>query len=162
MTCERKFPASYSKRDLHPVRDGALAPPTATSKSKAPEARRALYDGWVRRPDRSFRATCHPKRLCKCPRRRPTRCSSFSDEATGPRCSASLAGSLHAMAFQRPFYIATQLCAVLLQAPLNGHIIIQLLSTKAGSIARTSLLLAGCKMLGTKVTLSVIVVVRLS
>jgi hypothetical protein len=49
---------------------------------------------------------------------------------------------LHAMAFKDLFTGPTQLCAVLLQARLNGHIIIQLFSTKAGSIARTSLVIA--------------------
>jgi hypothetical protein len=53
------------------------------------------------------------------------------------------------MAFKDLFTGPTQLCAVLLQAPLNGHIIIQLFSTKAGSIARTSLLLLWCSEMAT-------------
>jgi hypothetical protein len=67
----------------------------------------------------------------------------------GLRYSARLAGSLHAMAFKDLFTGPTQLCAVLLQAPLNGHIIIQLFSAKAGSIARTSLLLLWCSEMAT-------------
>jgi hypothetical protein len=48
---------------------------------------------------------------------------------------------LHAMACKHLFTRRTQPCAVLLQAVLNGCVITQLLSAKAGSIARTSLLL---------------------
>jgi hypothetical protein len=53
------------------------------------------------------------------------------------------------MAFKDLFTGPTQLCAVLLQALLNGHIIIQLFSAKAGSIARTSLLLLWCSEMAT-------------
>jgi hypothetical protein len=56
---------------------------------------------------------------------------------------------LHAMAFKDLFTGPTQLCSVLLQAPLNGHIITQLFSAKAGSIARTSLLLLWCSEMAT-------------
>src|SRR5882724_11440311 len=51
---------------------------------------------------------------------------------------------LHAMACKDLFTRRTQPCAVLLQALLNGCIITQLFSAKAGSIARTSLLLLCC------------------
>jgi hypothetical protein len=56
---------------------------------------------------------------------------------------------LHAMAFKDLCTRPTQLCSVLLQAPLNGHIITQLFSAKAGSIARTSLLLLWCSEMAT-------------
>ena len=56
---------------------------------------------------------------------------------------------LHAMAFKDLFTRRTQLCAVLLQAVLNGCIITQLFSAKAGSIARTSLLLLWCSAMAT-------------
>jgi hypothetical protein len=56
---------------------------------------------------------------------------------------------LHAMACKDPFTRRTQLCAVLLQALLNGCIITQLFSAKAGSIARTSLLLLWCSGMAT-------------
>jgi hypothetical protein len=56
---------------------------------------------------------------------------------------------LHAMAFKDLFTGPTQLCSVLLQAPLNSHIITQLFSAKAGSIARTSLLLLWCSEMAT-------------
>jgi len=48
---------------------------------------------------------------------------------------------LHAMALEYFFTSSTQLCAIPLQALLNGHIITHLFSAKAGSIARTRLLL---------------------
>jgi hypothetical protein len=41
------------------------------------------------------------------------------------------------MAFKDLFTGPTQLCAVLLQALLNGHVIIQLFSAKAGCRAQT-------------------------
>jgi hypothetical protein len=49
--------------------------------------------------------------------------------------------TLQAMALEYFFTSSTQLCAIPLQALLNGHIIAQLFSAKAGSIARTRLLL---------------------
>jgi hypothetical protein len=48
---------------------------------------------------------------------------------------------LHAMAFEYFFAGSPQLCAILLQALLNGHIVAQLFSAKAGGVARTRLLL---------------------
>jgi hypothetical protein len=56
---------------------------------------------------------------------------------------------LHAMACKDLFTRRTQLCAVLLQAVLNGCIITQLFSAKAGSIPRTSLLLLWCSEMAT-------------
>jgi hypothetical protein len=41
------------------------------------------------------------------------------------------------MALECFFTGSTQLCAIPLQALLNGHIVTQLFSAKAGSIART-------------------------
>jgi hypothetical protein len=53
----------------------------------------------------------------------------------------SIGDPLHAMALEYFFASPVQLCAIPLQALLNGHIITQLFSAKAGSIARTRLLL---------------------
>jgi hypothetical protein len=55
----------------------------------------------------------------------------------------SIDDPLHAMALEYFFTGSTQLCAIPLQALLNGHIVTQLFSAKAGSIARTRLLLLG-------------------
>jgi hypothetical protein len=64
----------------------------------------------------------------------------YSDRSDRPKSNQSVT-QLHAMALEYFFTSSTQLCAIPLQALLNGHIITHLFSAKAGSIARTRLLL---------------------